>query len=254
MSNSDELLLAQQWMEPYIKEIATNYNIRINNNVTSLLCRCDYQSPPEQQQCGKFPSWCLGLRCRGEKCRHKKKWYVCILCINITSKNKKMYRPQQLILHNQLHETVLMASAKKLSKASHENYNVDGIALQENARNRSSDLDVLITWPADVIRPSPDLFNNHAIVNPSLEKHIDYYRALEKGEAMTYVVNKQFALDNNISSSISKLSATLHTLIASVSFSQSKSESSVFAQLLFLINENNNIMMQELISERNYYR
>lgn len=243
----------QQWMANYIKEIETNYNIRITNNITSLLCRCDAQHPPEQHQCGKFPMWCLGFRCRSQKCRAKKKWYVCIHCINVLEKNKKMYRPKQLILHNQLHETFAMSFEKHVFKDSLNSTKFGLHKQPENSLDESLVNDA--TNCTNVAsRISPEIVNNHAVVNPSLEKHLDYYRALEKGVAMRYVVNKQFALDNNISSTISTLSATLHTLIASVSFSQSNSESTVFAKLLYLINQSNNNIMQDLITERNYYR
>lgn len=71
---------------------------------------------------------------------------------------------------------------------------------------------------------------------------------------MKYVVRKQFQAHNVQKHNISDLDAQLHTLIAYVSLSQTKLENEKFATLLQLINDKNNMKLQTIINERNYYR
>lgn len=91
-------------------------------------------------------------------------------------------------------------------------------------------------------------------VHGSLMLHLDYYKALSNGSAMKYVVTKQFQSHNVNQECVTDLDAMLHTLIAYVSLSHSKLENEKFAQLLKLINIKNNLKVQTLIDERNFYR
>lgn len=141
-----------------------------------------------------------------------------------------MYRQQQLVNHNQLHASVIR--------------NSDNNACMDNNINMN------------VSATNTAMTNIKAqfILNSYFEKNIDYYRSHEKGSTFAYVVNKQFSLEKNISSSVLLVDPKLHTLIASVSYSQTKNESKQFAKLIYLVDTNNKTKQQHLIVERNYHR
>jgi hypothetical protein len=232
------------WMPEYIRKIETMFHTRIYDDPKCLFCLCTSTEPPELTNCGTYPDWCLHLRCRAVTCRGKKKWYVCVLCINNHDPMKRMHSTRHTKRHNQIH----LALAEQLL---HGNGNIEDDSETDNFGNYGMEPEKVV----EELTLSPSGGNNDTtIVNPHVHKHIEYYQALEKNEAMKFVVNSQFAMQTNITTTISPIDARLHTLIASVTFSQTKNENVEFAKLLQLIKQNNQNKIDELINEREYFR
>jgi hypothetical protein len=216
--------------------IEEKYGMKIEQNDEALLCTCGNEVPPEVIPCGSYPEWCIILRCRSEECKKKKKWSVCIQCINVMAQGKKMYNRPQVQQHHSIHEALERRRTQDLS-------NPNGIGPQTSSH--------------PYIPPAPSRqIEDIAFecVSSKLVEHLQYYRALTKGKAMHYVVTKQYQAHNVNPDVISDLDAQLHTLIAYVSLSQTKLENEKFAQLLKLIDIKNNRNMQTVINERNFYR
>jgi hypothetical protein len=194
--------------------------------MSALLCSCNSETPPNMERCGKYPAWCLIFKCRSRQCKGKKKWSVCIRCINVISPNEKMYWNPQLSLHNELHRLVHQQTASSTTN-------------RNEASASSAEENQLLHLES---------------IHAGLMANVEYYRAFEQGNAMQYLVARQFQPHNLRIHVISETDAQLHTLIAYVSLSQSKQENAKFAWLLKLIDTNNKSTVQELINERNFYR
>ena len=99
----------------YIMSIEDLFNTKIHHNPPELWCSCQQETPPDWSGCGKYPDWCLILKCRAKSCKGKKPWKVCIRCINSANVNKnRMYRPDQTRKHNEWHEALLQKSTQEL--------------------------------------------------------------------------------------------------------------------------------------------
>lgn len=222
-----------EWNCSYVKQIEKDYCVEIQTNVSALLCKCNSKIPPDVLACGIYPEWCINLRCRGVDCKMKKKWSVCIRCINVIGLKKKMYGRHELTHHQRLHEAMVSNIANTITTPIGEGPNsvvIDHVAS-----------------PVSIACPNENY-------NETLAKHSEFYKALQKGLAMHYLVKKQFQSHNMEEAIITDVDAELHTLIAIVSLSQSKLENQKFAQLLRLIDVQNRKAMQEMLDEKNYYR
>lgn len=216
-------------VQVYLRQIEKNHNVIIQENVEVLLCPCTIQIPPDIIGCGKYPSWCIILRCRMKECKAKKIWNVCIKCINVVTANKKMYGNPELKRHNELH----LAFQDRIHTAE------TAVTHSTSVHNGTTAVSTLLSLD---------------LVHTRLAKNLEYYAFLQKGRAMNYLVNKQFHEDNVKPEIISNNDAELHTLIAYVSLSQSKNENAKFAQLINLIDKQHKLDVQQLIDERNYYK
>lgn len=215
----------------YLRKIELRHDVTITDTVPALFCSCDTDVPPDIIGCGKYPSWCLILRCRLKDCLKKKKWNVCVKCINVIGLRKKMYGNPELRRHNELHEAFQRADAT-----------VTGVNVAS-----------LVTNNDESITPAGQLLTLDS-VHSSLVDNLEYYVALQKGKAMNYLVGKQFHEQNMNQEVISDIDAQLHTLIAYVSLSQTKRENAMFAQLIKLIDKQHKLKVQQLIDDRNIYR
>lgn len=160
----------------------------------------------------------------------RKKWNVCVLCINVDEVNKRMYNNKQCIAHNKMH----IVPPTPLS----------GDRMQITKTPSSTIHSRMISTRIDRMEK----------INPVIHKYIEYYKALENEKAMEYVVNKQYAMQNNITTTISPTDAQLHTLIASVALNQSKNENRQFAKLLQLIKTTTKNKTAVIQKERDFYR
>lgn len=171
-------------------------------------CTCNDGSTPEVLPLGSYPDWCLHIKCRQPQCKSKKNWSVRMLCINNVGKGKRMYSPSDRRKHNEYHQKV---------KATIRNHQAVIIS------------DVL----PKIIKPVLELPSitqiTDMVQNVSLQQNMDYYCALKRGDAMSFLMKKQFQSDNIQNAKISDADSEFHTLIAFLSQSQSKLENTKFA-------------------------
>lgn len=219
--------------EQYFAKIEKQYGYKIKNNFYSLLCRCGIQEPPFMFPCGTFPSWCIKIRCRSELCRKKKKWAVCLRCINDEHGTKKMYSQTDILRHDADHHG--------LNEISNPLFVPNSIINEPMTSQSMSSLKT-----ADYCEKWNDQYKN----NDTISKHCNYYHALDKGDAMHYLVTQQFNDNKKATEGIDPIDAEMHTLIAFVGMSQSKLENTQFAKLLRLIDTKHKRDMQLLIDSR----
>jgi hypothetical protein len=217
------------WNPEHLGTVEALFQIKLYNNIKYIFCTCLSTEPPEIDLCGAHPSWCLHLRCRVPLCKMKKKWMVCVLCLNLEGTNKRMYSPQQTLSHNR--------------------YHVANVAVVINSAVTSK-------IPSPTASPVVISMSNSQVLKlkPVIHKYINFFKALQKEEAMKYVVNTQYCIQGNISSTVSPVDARLHTLIGAVTLSQSKNENKQFAKLLELIDRNNKTNTKRIQKERDFYR
>lgn len=228
------------WFTRYVGTVESLFQVRLYNNLDFLKCTCRISKvPPEMDVCGAFPRWCLHLKCRERLCFDKKKWMVCVLCLNVDGTNKRMYNSRHTFAHNS-------------------RYHATDTALVHHSATVASRISGSPPpkLPSPTVSPVVASMTNSQVLklNPVIHKFIDFFKALQKEEAMKFVVNKQFCMQGNISTSISPVDARLHTLIAAVTLSQTKNENKKFAMMLQLIDRNHKMKLKNIQKERDYYR
>lgn len=226
------------WWSAYIESIQDNYRCKIDNNLHALLCRCNEEQPPEMVSCGSFPQWCVYLNCPATCCKKKRKWAVCMMCINVIGKKKKMHTKAEVVLHSKTHDFL-----------SQRNINTIVCGKRERTQVRRT-------------TPTPIRDNINFVVNWNttysgnvyIKAHGEFYNALVGKNALTYLVSQQFH-DNKLElANVNPVDAELHTLIASVAMSQSKQDNRRFAKLLALVDFQHKTAMQKLLDSQNKSR
>jgi hypothetical protein len=239
MEIQDINFIPRVWAPEFTGAIEARFGVKIINNSDFLFCPCLTRNPPEMGECGSFPSWCLPLRCRASCCIDRKKWMVCVLCLNNDEPSKRMYNTRQLVKHERLH----VAYAKIAAQFRKEDCG------EQNINN-----EIVLSDRTNIVGESSYELQNTNRQNPHVHQHIKFYRALTKMRAMQFVVNTQFSMESNVNASVSTVDARLHTLIGFVALSQTKNQSKQFAKLLQLIDQNNKKRMAMIVKERDYYR
>jgi hypothetical protein len=108
------------WWTSYIASLQDNYRIKICRNVQVLLCRCDTEIPPELITCGTFPKWCVQLKCPSPECQNRRKWSVCLQCINVIGKKKKMRTKAEIVNHSRIHTSERTAGIERSRRKSND--------------------------------------------------------------------------------------------------------------------------------------